>query len=116
MTKASRNLPTTKNRDSRLSLLDLAGLGKLPGQLHRRAHSQRLASSKLKTAESGHAIDRGLGFFAYPRTKVQSRITPPKRSVFRSGFLPIPERLRPHPQAPAVYGIRSVRIEMTQPT
>jgi hypothetical protein len=30
-----------------------------------------------------------LGFFAYPRKKVQSRITPPKRSRFRSGFLPI---------------------------
>ena len=27
---------------------------------HRRAHSQRLADPKLKTAESGDAIDRGL--------------------------------------------------------
>jgi putative transposase len=32
-----------------------------------------------------------LGFFAYPRKKVQSRITPPKRSRFRSGFQLIPE-------------------------
>jgi hypothetical protein len=52
-----------------------------------------------------------LGFFAYPRKKVQSRITPPKRARFRSGFQPIPERFRPHPQALAVYGIRSVRID-----
>ena len=52
-----------------------------------------------------------LGVFAYPRKKVQSRITPPKRSRFRSGFQPIPERFRPRPQALAVYGIRSVRID-----
>jgi TIR domain len=51
------------------------------------------------------------GFFAYPCKKVRSRITPPKRSRFRSGFQPIPERFRPRPQALAVYGIRSVRID-----
>ena len=39
------------------------------------------------------------GFLQYPRKKVQFRITPPKRSRFRSGFQPIPERFRPHPQA-----------------
>jgi hypothetical protein len=52
-----------------------------------------------------------LGVFAYPRKKVQSRITPPKRCRFRSGFQPIPERFRPHRQALAVYGTRSVRID-----
>ena len=54
--------------------------------------------------------NRGWGFFAYPRKKVQSRITPQKRSRFRSGFQPIPERFRPRPQA-LVYRIRSVRID-----
>src|SRR5271166_7188652 len=43
-----RNLPTTQNPDSRLSLLDLAGLGGLPDQSDRRAHSQRLAGTKVK--------------------------------------------------------------------
>jgi hypothetical protein len=39
----SRNRPTTKNPDSRLSLLDHAGLGKLPDQSDRRAHADRSA-------------------------------------------------------------------------
>jgi hypothetical protein len=65
----------------------------------------------LLVRASSSVEDRQLGFFAYPRKKVQSRIKPPKRSRFRSGFQPIPERFRPHPQALAVYGIRSVRID-----
>jgi hypothetical protein len=32
---------------------------------------------------------RRQGVFAYPRKKVQSRITPPKRCRFRSGFQPM---------------------------
>jgi hypothetical protein len=59
-------------------------------------------------SKSGNSL---MGFFAYPRKKVQSRITPPKRFRFRSGFQPIPERFRPRAQALAVYGIRSVRID-----
>jgi hypothetical protein len=38
----------TKNPGSRLSLLDLTGLGKLPNQSDREAHSQRLVGPKLK--------------------------------------------------------------------
>src|SRR5260370_40929621 len=33
-----------------------------------------------------------VGVFAYPRRKVQSRITPPKRCRFRSGFQLLDER------------------------
>jgi DNA repair protein RadC len=65
----------------------------------------------IGTPAPGRTPYFSLGVFAYPRKKVQSRITPPKRSRFRSGFQPIPERFRPHPQALAVYGIRSVRID-----
>ena len=38
-----------------------------------------------------------LGFFAYPRKKVQSRITPPARPRSRSGFPSTPKRFRPSP-------------------
>ena len=65
----------------------------------------------IETGKEIRRLERDMGFFAYPRKKVQSRITPPKRARFRSGFQPIPERFRPHPQALAVYGIRSVRID-----
>jgi retron-type reverse transcriptase len=54
------------------------------------------------------ALEDKMGLFAYPLKKVQFRITPPKQCRFRSGFQPIPERFRPHRQALAVYGIRSV--------
>ena len=58
-----RNLPTTQNPDSRLSLLYLAGLGGFPDQTNRGAHARRLARAKV-TAEiwrqSGQATNRGL--------------------------------------------------------
>jgi hypothetical protein len=42
-----RNLPTTQNPDSRLSLLGLAGLGRLPDQSNRCIYPWRLGVSKL---------------------------------------------------------------------
>jgi hypothetical protein len=58
----NRNLPATKNPGSRLSLLDLTGLGKLPNQSDRRAHAGFLAGPQLsaKVLEKPTGVNRVL--------------------------------------------------------
>ena len=49
-----------------------------------------------------------LGFCAYPRERVQSRITVPKRPRSRSGFPPTPERFRPPRPAMLLCGLPGI--------
>ena len=70
--------------------------GARQGQERQGHHGQRHVSMPPHPGAHFVLIQADLGFFAYPRKKVQFRITPPKRPRFRSGFRPIPERFRPH--------------------